>query len=142
MEVTINKVLYGVTKTLDTYFPDTTIYEDEIKVDLSPPAFFVKLLQSEQTQELGRRYHRVHSFDIHYFAPSKKNSEMHNMAEDLYQKMRLIDIDGKLHRGTGMNHEIVDQVLHFFVDYNFKVYDEKPQVPSMQTLDQEEGIKT
>lgn len=145
--VTINSVRDGIILVLDSHFPTVPVMDEEIKQglneagDLNPPCFFVKLIDGMQNQQLGNRYRRVHSFDIHYFAVGRKNRDMHDMAEQLYDNMDLIVIDGVSFRGTGMNHEIVDEVLHFFVDYTFRVKRDAPVVPDMQTLEQEEGVK-
>lgn len=140
--IDVNKVLHGITRTLRGLFPDYRIYDEEVPQDLHPPAFFVKLLTMEQLQELGIRYWRYHSFDIHYFDPNYSNVAMHNMAEQLYEHLRWIEIDGKLYRGTSLNHEIVDRVLHFFVDYNFMVKHVEPVPQTMEELELEEGIKS
>lgn len=148
MPVTINSIRDGVISTLDSHFPEIPVMGEEIEqglspgMDLEPPCFFVKMLMAGQTQELNIRYSRTHSFDLHYFAVDRKNRAMHDMAEQLYEHMDLIDIDGLLYRGTNMNHEIVDEVLHFFVDYTFRVRRQEPEIPDMQTLEHEEGIKT
>lgn len=140
MPITINKVLHSVTRKLAELFPDAQIYNEEAPQDLDPPAFFVKLLQVEQEQELGVRYWRYHSFDIHYFDPGYKNVSMHDVAEQLYDHLRLIEVDGRPTRGTSMNHEIVDRVLHFFVDYNIRVREDVPLDPTMQQLEFKEGV--
>lgn len=122
---------------LYTHFPDIERYGEEIKEGLDPPCFFVKMLNGSQNQELDRRYMRNHFFDIHYFSKDDENTDLNDMAENLYDKLELIEIEGVKYRGTGMNHEIVNRVLHFFVEYNFHVYREKPIVPTMQELDKE-----
>lgn len=139
--ITINKVLNGVTRTLNNHFPEVRIYNEETPQDLNPPAFYVKLLTMNQDQDLGPRYWRYHTFDIHYFDPNYSNVACHEVAEQLYEHLRLIEIDGYLYRGISMNHEIVDRVLHFFVDYNFMVRRDEPEKPKMEELDLVEGIK-
>lgn len=139
--ITINRVLFAVSRKLREIYPDFRIYNEEAPQDLDPPAFFVKLLQTEQEQELRIRYWRYHFFDIHYFDPQHSNVSMHDVAEQLYDQLRLIDVDGILARGTSMNHEIVDRVLHFFVDYNIRVKEIEPEVPTMEELDLEEELK-
>ena len=146
--ITINDVRYGVTRTLDNQFPDIPIRGEEIRQNLDPPNFFVKLFPVSNTREFGRRYLRRHSFDIHYFPPDPtpgqqddSNHQMHAMAEQLYNSMEYIEINGSLCRGEAMNHEIIDGVLHFFVDYNFHVMRVAPTGPVMQTLEQEGYVK-
>lgn len=139
--ITINLVRDSVISALDQNFPEVPIYGEEIKQGFNEPCFFVKLFPVSQDQLLGRRYQRKHSFDIHYFAGS--NEELHDMAEQLYDKMELVPIlsTGGHMRGTQMRHEITDRVLHFFVDYNFHVFREVEPDPVMQTMEQEGHIR-
>jgi hypothetical protein len=139
--VTVNSIRDGVISALDAAFPTIPISGEEIKQNLNPPCFFVKLLTGSQTALLGRRRRRSNSVDIHYFAVGDANRLMHEMAENLYKDLELIDIEGKKYRGTNMTHEIVDEVLHFFVDYNFHVLRDVAEDPSMQTMAQEGFIK-
>ena len=140
--VTVNDVRRGVMNALKQRFPTVKIYGEEIAQGFEPPAFFVKLFPVSHTREVGRRYLRAHSFDVHYFPGSKyENEEMHDVAEQLYDALEYIDATGTKYRGARMNHEIVDGVLHFFVDYDFHVMRPVPDVPKMQTLEQEGWIK-
>jgi len=139
--VTINDVRHAVMAALNRQFPTIKIYGEEIVQGFEAPAFFVKLLSAVQTQELGPRYMRMHSFDVHYFPLDDKNEDAHDMAEKLYEVLEVIEYNGVQYRGTNMNHEIVDRVLHFFVDYNVHVRRVVPDVPKMQTMEQEGYIK-
>ena len=139
--VTINDIRTAVFHQLAERFPDIRRYGEGIRQGFEEPCFFVKLLNASQTQELNTRYMRTHSFDIHYFPQDNSNEEAHDMAEKLYDVMELIEYDGVLYQGREMNHEIVDGVLHFFVDYNFRVKRIVPDVPAMGSLEQEGWIK-
>jgi len=141
--VTFLDVRTGLLKALAQAFPDIDRYGEEIKQGLEAPCFFVKLFPVSQEREFGRRYKRFHSFDIHYFPKSetRPNEESHALAEQLYDQLEYIEVNNGLCRGTKMKHEIVDEVLHFFVTYDFHVLRSKTAVPKMQTLEQEEYIK-
>ncbi|MEK5480310.1 DUF6838 family protein [Paenibacillus sp. FSL R5-0407] len=142
IEVTVNSIRSGLILALSDLFPTMGIYGEAIREGFEAPCFFVKLLTMGHDQELDRRYRRSYSFDIHYFPDSADpNEEAHGMAEQLYDKLRQVNIDGALYRGTSMNHEVVDGVLHFFVDINFFVYSEKQPEIKMQTLKQEGYLK-
>lgn len=138
-EITISAVRDAVNQELDAAFPGVEIMGEEIKQGMQEPCFFVKLLEGEQVQELGQRYRRVHSFDIQYFGTG--NRSLHDVAEKLYDAMEYVSIGDQVFRGTGMRHEIVDGVLHFFVDYNFLVRRPAEEFPKMQTLEQEGYLK-
>ncbi|TNJ68225.1 hypothetical protein FE784_00765 [Paenibacillus hemerocallicola] len=140
-QITFNDVRYGVNAALDAAFFDIPIHGEEIKQQLNPPCFFVKLLEPMHTRELGRRYQRVHPFDVHYFAPARGNDNMYTMAEQLTSALQTIQVGGRPIRGTGMRFGIIDEVLHFFVDYTLHVWEVKATHPKMQTLEQKEGIK-
>lgn len=142
MSITVNDVRRGVIATLKQNFPNIKIYGEEIKGGFQEPCFFVKVFPVSHIREQGRRYLRAHSLDIHYFpATEYANEEMHDIAEQLYNVMEYITVTGQLCRGTNMRHEIVDGVLHFFVNYDFHVWREAPEEIKMQTLDEEGYIK-
>lgn len=137
--ITINDVREGVIGALNAKFPAVPIYGEAIKQGFTEPCFFVKLLQGAQDRELERRYKRHHSFDLHYFAGT--NAELHATAERLYACLEYIDVGGALCRAAGMTHEVVDGVLHFFVQYGFHVMGERPADPVLQALEQRGGIR-
>lgn len=140
--VTVNSIRRGAILALSELFPEMDIYGEPIREGFESPCFFVKLLTTAQEQELDRRYRRSYTIDIHYFPGSPDyNEEAHDMAEQLYDKLRLVNIDGATYRGTSMTHEVVDGVLHFFVDLNFLVYAQKQPEIKMQTLEQEGYLK-
>jgi hypothetical protein len=140
-QVTINDVRYAVNAALDAAFPDIPIMVEEIKQGLTPPCFFVRLLEPEHTQELGRRFFRYHPFAVRYFAPERSNENMYNMAEQLTEALQQIEVAGRPVRGTGMRFEVIDEVLHFFVNYDFHVWAPRPDDPAMASLDVQEGLK-
>ena len=139
MSVSVNDVIHAVMAALKQNYPDIKIYGDEIKQGFQEPCFFVKVFPVEHIRELGERYLRAHSFDIHYFADSAE--DQHVMAEQLYEKLEYISLLNGVCRGSNLKHEIVDGVLHFFISYDFHVLKEKVEGIKMQTLSQEGGIK-
>ena len=141
MQITINDVRYAVHAALDVAFPDIPIAGEPIPQNLRPPYFFVQLLEPTHSRELGRRYMRVHPFDVHYFAPGRENAAMYDMADRLTAALEQIMIAGRVVHGTGMRFQVIDGVLHFFVQYSYHVWAPRPEAPAMQTLDVWEGIK-
>ncbi|MCZ0853048.1 hypothetical protein O0547_26145 [Brevibacillus laterosporus] len=139
IEITINDVRNAVMSAIKKAYPTAKVYGERLPQGFKEPCFFVLMLEGSQDKELDRRYKRFHPFDIHYFASS--NSERYEVAEKLTDILGLIEMQGKPIRGTKMRHTIVDDVLHFFVDYNFHVVRPKPVVPTMQKLKIEGGLK-
>ncbi len=110
---------------LNTFFPSPAYkkYGEEIAQGFQAPCFFIKLFPVQQTQIMGRRYSRQHTFNVHYFPSTDyTNEEMHNIAEQLYEILEYISSSTIPIRGTKMKHEIHDSVLHFWVEYSFDVY--------------------
>lgn len=141
MEITFNAARYAVHDALDAAFPDIPISGEEIKQDLDPPRFFVRLLEPAHTRELGRRHRRDHPFVIRYFAPARSNEDMYNMGERLTSVLAWIDMGGKKYPGKNMNFQIIDEVLHFMVTYSLLVWEHAPDDPKMQHLEQEGSLK-
>lgn len=140
MQITFNDVRYAVHAALDTAFPDVPISGEEIKQDLDPPRFFVRLLEPGHTQELGRRYRRDHPFVVRYFAPERANADMYTMAEQLTTALGWIEVGGHKCPAQGMHFQIIDEVLHFMVTYSLLVWEQPPDDPKMQILVQEEFV--
>ncbi|MFS1514560.1 DUF6838 family protein [Chengkuizengella sp. SCS-71B] len=131
----INTVRDGVISKIKFVFPGVKVTGEKIRQGLKVPQFFVKILLSEQERELNRRYKRMHTFDIHYFATS--NEDAHKVAEKLYSEMEYIEVSQGKIRGRKMRHEVFDNVLHFFVDYDFHVLREIESVPKMQRMEED-----
>jgi hypothetical protein len=140
MQVTVNDVRYAVNEALDTAFPAIPISGEEIKQNLKPPYFFVRLLEPAHTQELGRRYRRDLPFLVRYFGVNG-NEGMYSMAESLTAVLQRINVHGRPVIGTNMRFQIVDGVLHFLVDYAILVWSSAPVDPVMASLNQEGGLK-
>lgn len=137
--VTFLDVRTGVFQALAQAFPDIDRYGEEIKEGLTIPSFFVKLLEPAHTHELNRRYVRELPFDVHYFTDT--NKDRITMADQLTSVLEMIQVNGRLVSGINMSWQIVDEVLHFFVTYRMQVWKQRPDDPTMQTLDVEGEIK-
>ena len=96
------------------------IIQNDVKQGLEEPCFFIAVLQPEITPMLGRRSIWRHPFDIHYFPTDPgKNAEMFTVAETMIEALDFITLpNGDLLHATSVNYEIVDDVLHFFVNFN------------------------
>jgi len=140
MQVTVNDVRYAVHTSLDAAFPTIPISGEEIKQNLDPPHFFVRLLEPAHTQELGRRFRRELPFAVRYFSEGG-NEDLYAMAETLTAALQRIDVGGRPVAGTNMRFQIVDGVLHFLVDYTLLVWKPAPDEPIMASLIQEGGLK-
>ncbi len=137
----VNDIINGIVIKIDSLFGnDSVIYTENIEQDFQEPCFYVKLLSANQKQILNNRYYLQHSFDIHYFpGTADKNFEMFETASKL-SALEYITSDGNLIRGTKINYQVIDGVLHYLIDYNYYVYLSKEEAEKMQTLSVHNGI--
>ncbi len=137
-EISTQKILDGITLALHEQWPESHIYCDEVEQGLVPGDFNVILITSSQRQLVGGRYRRIPLFDVLYY-PKKGREECYEIADALSLLLNLISLpEGDLLRGTGIDFEVVDGVLHFYVRYNHVIYrGEKGEI--METLEINQG---
>ncbi|HBE9334530.1 TPA: hypothetical protein KNH13_002699 [Clostridioides difficile] len=116
-----NNIIDGISIKLDKSFGNEyTIYSEDVEQGINEPCFFIVPINSSKASYPNARELKKNSFDVHYFPKSNdKSFEINEIAEMLLEELEYIEIDGDLVRGTNMNFEIIDNVLHFFVDYNY-----------------------
>lgn len=137
----INSVIDGIAiKLHETFGSEYKIYKENVEQNLKEPCFIIRILKPMQFAKLPNRYLRQNSFVITYYPKStnRANSEMYEAAEKMLSEMEYIivnqnDID-ILVRGTKMRYEIVDDILHFFVNYDFFVKKEVDKQDTMEEL--------
>ena len=140
----VNDLIDAISIKLNQVFGDgKRIYSETVKQGLQEPCFFIAVLNPLQTQMIGTRYFRQHPFDIHYFpAVQDNNNELQGMASDLFDALEYITLtNGDLVRGSEMHYEVVDGVLHFFVDYNMFVNKVEVPADNMETLTVNNDVK-
>ena len=140
----VNNIIDGISIKLNQVFGDgTRIYSETVKQGLEEPCFFIAVLNPSQAKMIKGRYFRQHPFDVHYFPTNTdgKNKEIQSVASQLLDGLEYITLtNGDLVRGTNMNYEVVDGVLHFFVQYN--MYIKKIEVSDdMETLTIETDVE-
>ena len=119
----INEIIDAISIALDSEFEDGyKIHKDEIKQDLKEPCFFIQLIDQSISPLCGHRYLQNNAFCIQYFPESKLNpyAECNDVAERMMFALEYVtplDEDRAI-RGTNKNHDLVDGVLNFFVNYN------------------------
>ena len=116
------------------------IYQNDVEQGLKEPCFLIAVLQPEITPMLGRRFIKRNPFDIQYFPTNpRNNAEMFTVAETMMEALDFITLpSGDLLHGTSVNYEIVDNVLHFFVNYNLPMI-RPAEETYMETLETEVG---
>lgn len=138
----LNKIITGISQALDNEFnseenEEYTIYTENVEQGLEAPCFFIFSLKPSNKQLVGNRYDRKYPFDIHYFPKEEENcnNEINEVTERLYTALEYITVDENLVRGTNMNAEVVDDVLHFFVNFNMIVKKDTEPIDTMGSLE-------
>ena len=131
----INKIIDGSSIAINSCFGDECeIYTESVEQGFKEPCFSIVCLNPTIEQFLGSRYFRQNQFCIHYFpASSDKRTECYSVMEKLMNALEIIEVEGEKSRGTNMHAEIVDEMLHFFVNYDLFVYKQKEPVSPMET---------
>lgn len=130
----LNDIVTGISTGLYKIFEGKyKIYTENVEQGLKAPCFFIKTLPIIHRPLLGKRSQRTYSFVISYF-PQEGNAEMMDVSEKLLNGLEYITLlSGEMIRGRSMEAEIVDDVLHFSVNYTVFVNESERENP-MGTL--------
>lgn len=127
-----NLIIDAISIALNSEFGDDyEIHTEEIRQGLKEPCFLVICLNSTNKLFRGKRYFRTNQFCIHFLPEADEAMrKCHNTAERMRRCLEHITIEGECLpiRGTGMQHEVIDGVLYFYLNYDFFVSNAvKPQ---------------
>lgn len=132
----LNDIINGISIKLNEEFGDTyTIYSEEVDQNFTEKSFFIDVLNPLIKPYVGDRHLRIHPFDIRFFPIENNhmNEQICDVADRLIQCLKYITVRGDLVRGINMQYTIVDDVLHFMVEYNIIVNYER-NVDTMEDL--------
>ena len=134
-----NKIIGAISAALYREFGDEyEYYKEDLPQGLSEPCFFIKLVESDFAPETIGNKRKGHSFDVHYFpTEGRKNSEMFDVADVLVWILQTVTAtDGTKYRALNVRYSIVDDVLHFMVEYAAHVKPDGDPGDYMEELDQ------
>lgn len=115
----INDIIDGISLALSKEFPETEIYTENVEQGLNEPCFLITLVKPENDHFINNKYKQKHLFSVQYFPEGGRN-EINEVLGRLYFVLEEVtDLEGKTFRGSKMNADPVDNVLHFFVHYDF-----------------------
>lgn len=137
----LNEIISGIANKLNaTFGDDYEIYQDDVEQGFQEPCFFISVLKPELAPLSKWRSMKRNPFDVLYFpADPGKNAELFTVAEQLMGCLQWITLsDGGLLHGTSMNYEVLDDVLHFMVNFNFPLITTREET-CMETLETDVG---
>lgn len=139
----INTLIEGIACKLNEGFPDITIYSEKVPQNFKTPSFYIKCLTHSDSLLLSGNKRKITNFDIMYF-PSEgaynKEKELNGVLDKLVENMRLIEAGGYKIKAYDISAKKVDDVLHYFVSYNFINLKNKENV-KMEILEQHGSVK-
>jgi len=139
----LNLTYEGIAKKLDQVFGEGyEIYIDTVKQGLKEPCFLITAVNGNQKQLVGSLYSREQPFNIKYFPQFEDPTrEINDVIDCLQIGLEYIEVGPDILQGTKINHETIDGVLHFFVNYDVRVRKEVIPEEYMGTLITNERVK-
>ena len=139
----INKIIDGICTAISAEFGDEyEIYTESVKQGFKEPCFSILCLNPSINQHLGNKYFRQHQFCIHYFPKADEpKADDYDVEERLFNVLELITVDGDLVRGTDIHSNTTDDVLHFFINYDFFVRKENEESDVMSEFEHVTDLK-
>ena len=140
----INDIITGISKKLySTFGENYSVYVENVEQYLQKPCFCITHISTNQQRISKQRYISRNLFDILFFASEdEQKKQMYDIADTMLEELEYIDapINGLLH-GTEMRHEIIDDVLHFFVNYNLVLLKTESTDNKMEQKEINVGVK-
>lgn len=137
----LNEIMEAIAIKINSVFGDDyEIYRDTVQQGLKEPCFFIGILKPEITPIMGNRFIERNPFDIQYFPKKQGDSaELFTVAKKLMLSLDFITLlDGDQLHGIYMSYEIIENVLHFFVQYHVSMK-KQTEKTYMETLKQKWG---
>ena len=138
----INRISDAISKKIyDAFGEGCGIYDTTVNQNLETRGFYIKPITPKLIKDRGKLYRRINSFDIIYFPDETDDmASMYDVGEKLFNELEYIGTDNAmLFRGIDMKYEVIDGILHFFVNYN-RFYRHEDYCDKMEILTQEKGL--
>ncbi len=130
----VNALINAIAKAIKKEFSQCNLYTEQLEQGFESPCFFILCISHKEHDRLAVRFLAEHTFCISYF-PQKGKQECWEVQSKLNRLLEQIKLDNGFVRGTNRKGEIHDNVLHFFVDYDFYMRKEKQPDEWMEVLE-------
>lgn len=118
----------------------TTVYKDTPLEGMVKPCFFIQQLNTTHVKGLRNSGERIYFLDVRCHPNDKEDTKQtycNAVGHKLFEVLDNITISGKRVTASNMRFEIMDNVLHFFVEYSFRVNKMGESIDKMRTLETE-----
>jgi len=144
MTVTANSVREDLIGLLTNHFPQLHVVGESSQGTENPKSMLLELKAMSQTAMIGGYRSRTHTFGITYPVTAGAGAgiaELHDLAEDLYEVLEQVEMDGTRYRVSDLKHEVRDGKLHFAMQMVMRVKRVEPQAPRMGVIEQKAVMK-
>lgn len=114
-----------------------TIYKNTPIQGAAKPYIYIHQIRTYFTKELRRRGELKYFIDVRLHpADSEQYKQvwLNTMGGRLFEILDYIKVSNQRVNGRNIRFEVIDDVLHFFIEYTFKVYKPDDPQPKMRTL--------
>lgn len=133
----VNSILDSVTKQLGkTFGTSYHYYVEDVKQNLTVPAFTVDMLTPTERSKSPVLYDRTMPLVVHYFSDKQTNlkRDCYDIAERVLECLEYIPYENSMLRGEDLSWQIVDEVLQIFVTYRFTTVMSKETEDNMESI--------
>lgn len=115
-------IIEALSRVLDSLISDVNIYYETTKQDLKLPCFNIMFIKSSSKHLLGGMYRLGNPIHIVFISKTNEKFDLLDIAEQMEKCLEILPItDNFKIRGTNINFEIEEDILHFFIEYDFNV---------------------
>lgn len=136
----INDIITAISTAIFTQFPEANIYTEPVEQGLVEPAFYIHCINVDQSDLIAGRFRQSMPFEVVYF-PLNGVADINSTLPALLVALKLITLEnGQKLSGYNIKGQVIDDLLHVFVDYDMVVKVVTEPVDNMEELKITGGI--
>lgn len=137
-DISSQGLIWGLVRALkDEFGNDYQCYVDSVPQNFKTPAFFIRVVNSNYEQMLGRRRKLSYSIMVTYLAKNVKcaGQELNSIADRIYPTCEyILDDENKLIRANSLQLTMLETELHLTLKYTMIAELAKVELPKMGSL--------
>lgn len=143
-KITGKFIIDAVSNCIGKNFEKATIYTEKKKQGMKTPCFFVFETSVSQSKKLKGTLERVYNITVRWVPNDESKRKYEDCAKtgnQLSEILALINTGETPTHGTDIQYEIIDDVLHCYVNYKVRMTKEKEPQPIMEEAEIETNYK-
>ena len=130
----INDIINGIAIAIHEQFPDADIHTEPVEQGLVEPAFYIHCINVDQSDLIAGRFRQSMPFEVVCF-PLNGVTDINSTLPVLLVALKLITLEnGQKLSGYNIKGQVIDDLLHVFVDYDMTVKIVTDPVDNMEEL--------